>query len=178
MDILCNFFDFNVQVVAYSRENVCNAFDKQLMQFIQLQSMKGCIVELEIRLRSDVIKNKTHKTSFDALTHVFSLAEYSIIFLFFSLSGYGLTETSPCVSMSLSNDAYSSVGSPIANTAVKVIGADGSILSSYQRGEICVKGPQVITINLSDYVFVYCTSKRQFANIRFRKPIYPNAFYN
>lgn len=57
---------------------------------------------------------------------------------------YGLTETSPCVSMSLDNDPYCSVGKPVANTAIKIVGPDGSILSSYQRGEICVKGPQVM----------------------------------
>ncbi|XP_065205251.1 uncharacterized protein LOC135835090 isoform X2 [Planococcus citri] len=57
---------------------------------------------------------------------------------------YGLTETSPCVCMSLDNDPYCSVGKPIANTAIKIVSPNGSILSSYQRGEICVKGPQVM----------------------------------
>lgn len=56
--------------------------------------------------------------------------------------------------MSLDNDPYYSIGKPVANTAIKIVGPDGSILSSYQRGEICVKGPQVRIVSIWQIIFI------------------------
>lgn len=60
--------------------------------------------------------------------------------------GYGLTEASPVVSINpLSNDAYNGmIGLPIPSTEVMVRGTNGERLPLGERGELCVRGPQVM----------------------------------
>ncbi|MFO7704639.1 MAG: long-chain-fatty-acid--CoA ligase [Halopseudomonas sp.] len=60
--------------------------------------------------------------------------------------GYGLTECSPVVCSSPGGGLarLGSVGLPVPGTAIKVIGEDGSELPIGERGELCVKGPQVM----------------------------------
>ncbi|WP_049722155.1 AMP-binding protein [Gilvimarinus polysaccharolyticus] len=59
--------------------------------------------------------------------------------------GYGLTETSPVVSI---NPRYGirlgTVGLPVPQTEVKVIAEDGADLPLGETGELCVRGPQVM----------------------------------
>ncbi|XP_043282829.1 4-coumarate--CoA ligase 2-like [Venturia canescens] len=63
------------------------------------------------------------------------------------LQGYGLTECSPVVTMS-TESPFVSVGKPIPNTDIRVVGFDdenkGNNLSFDQVGEIYVRGPQVM----------------------------------
>ena len=62
------------------------------------------------------------------------------------VEGYGLTETSPVVSTNPYGDQarLGTVGIPVPGTALKVIDDDGNDLGLGQRGELCVKGPQVM----------------------------------
>ena len=62
------------------------------------------------------------------------------------VEGYGLTETSPVAS----TNGYGklarlgTVGIPVPGTAFKVIDDDGHELPVGERGELCIKGPQVM----------------------------------
>ncbi|HAQ86709.1 MAG TPA: long-chain fatty acid--CoA ligase, partial [Pseudomonas sp.] len=60
--------------------------------------------------------------------------------------GYGLTETSPVVCANPHGDGsrLGTVGLPVPGTTLKVIDDDGSELPLGERGELCVKGPQVM----------------------------------
>ncbi len=60
--------------------------------------------------------------------------------------GYGLTETSPVVCSSPGDGLarLGSVGLPAPGTGLKVIDDDGNELPIGERGELCVKGPQVM----------------------------------
>jgi long-chain acyl-CoA synthetase len=60
--------------------------------------------------------------------------------------GYGLSETSPiATSNPITVTEYSgSIGVPISNTWVKLLDDDGAEVAQGQRGEIAIKGPQVM----------------------------------
>ncbi|MBI4370171.1 MAG: long-chain fatty acid--CoA ligase [Elusimicrobia bacterium] len=61
------------------------------------------------------------------------------------LEGYGLTETSPAVTMNtLAKRKQGTVGTVLPNMEVKIIGDDGKELGLGEEGEICVKGPNVM----------------------------------
>ncbi|MCL1125713.1 AMP-binding protein [Shewanella surugensis] len=59
---------------------------------------------------------------------------------------YGLTECSPAVCMNPMNGAeqIGSVGYPLSGTALKCIDINGVEVAIGERGELCVKGPQVM----------------------------------
>lgn len=62
------------------------------------------------------------------------------------MQGYGLTEASPVVALSDPNDFDSRcVGKPLPLTTVKIVSEQGDELSAGETGEICVKGPQVMS---------------------------------
>ncbi|WPR76612.1 AMP-binding protein [Algoriphagus sp. NG3] len=60
--------------------------------------------------------------------------------------GYGLTETSPVASCNPidGTERNGTIGIPLPNTEFKVIDDEGNILPTGKRGEICIKGPQVM----------------------------------
>src|SRR5690554_3468851 len=60
--------------------------------------------------------------------------------------GYGLTETSPVVSCNPidGTQRIGTIGLPVPNTQVKVIDEEGNDLPLGEKGELCVKGPQVM----------------------------------
>lgn len=60
--------------------------------------------------------------------------------------GYGMTECSPVVCTSPYDGLaqIGKVGLPVPGTALKVVDEDGNELGLGQRGELCVKGPQVM----------------------------------
>ena len=61
--------------------------------------------------------------------------------------GYGLSETSPvaCVNTPLIQSFTGHVGLPVPGTEVVILGDDDVALPLGQAGEICIKGPQVMT---------------------------------
>ncbi|MCK9738927.1 long-chain-fatty-acid--CoA ligase FadD2 [Pseudomonas syringae] len=62
------------------------------------------------------------------------------------VEGYGLTETSPVASANPYGALarLGTVGIPVPGTAMKVIDDDGIELLFGERGELCIKGPQVM----------------------------------
>lgn len=59
--------------------------------------------------------------------------------------GFGMTETSPVVSMNTPDDIrIGTVGRPVANTEVRVIDEEGNVLPADTAGELMVRGPQVM----------------------------------
>jgi long-chain acyl-CoA synthetase len=64
------------------------------------------------------------------------------------MEGYGLSETSPCVSMTPPGRIYKdgSVGIPMEGTTIEIrdVADPGRILPQGERGEVCVRGPQVM----------------------------------
>ena len=62
------------------------------------------------------------------------------------VEGYGLTETSPVASTNPYGDKarLGTVGIPVPGTAFKVIDDDGVEQGLGERGELCIKGPQVM----------------------------------
>ncbi|ODM92779.1 putative 4-coumarate--CoA ligase 3 [Orchesella cincta] len=66
---------------------------------------------------------------------------------FFFQEGYGMSELSPVSHVLLPdtrNTKIGSCGSPVPGTITKIVDTDGTTLGRNQRGEICVKGPQVM----------------------------------
>lgn len=60
--------------------------------------------------------------------------------------GYGLTETSPVVAINPLDGRvrYGTIGMPVSSTDIKIVDDDDVIVAPGERGEICVKGPQVM----------------------------------
>ncbi|WP_192349670.1 AMP-binding protein [Algoriphagus sp. Y33] len=60
--------------------------------------------------------------------------------------GYGLTETSPVASCNPidGTERNGTIGIPLPNTEFKVIDDEGNTLAVGERGELCIKGPQVM----------------------------------
>ncbi len=65
--------------------------------------------------------------------------------------GYGLTETSPVVTINKIDDEYNgSIGIPLQSTDIKIINENNVELKIGDIGELCVKGPQVMSGYLND----------------------------
>ncbi|XP_052749582.1 uncharacterized protein LOC113510928 [Galleria mellonella] len=59
--------------------------------------------------------------------------------------GYGLTETSPVVSLPIiGSEHYSSVGNPMPSTEVRIVDSNLKNLGPNETGELLVRGPQVM----------------------------------
>lgn len=63
------------------------------------------------------------------------------------VEGYGLSETSPvvCVNRLDLEEFSGTIGYPVPSTEVKIIKVDGSVAPFGEPGELCVKGPQVMS---------------------------------
>jgi len=59
--------------------------------------------------------------------------------------GYGMTETSPVISVNLPNNIQiGTIGIPLPATDVKLVDDEENEVALGERGELCVKGPQVM----------------------------------
>lgn len=60
--------------------------------------------------------------------------------------GYGLTETSPVATCNPidGTERIGTIGIPLPNTDIKIIDDNGKELPTGEKGEICIKGPQVM----------------------------------
>ncbi|WP_114750542.1 AMP-binding protein [Pleomorphovibrio marinus] len=60
--------------------------------------------------------------------------------------GYGLTETSPVATCNPidGTERIGTIGLPLPNTECKIIDDDGNEVATGEKGEMCVKGPQVM----------------------------------
>jgi long-chain acyl-CoA synthetase len=63
------------------------------------------------------------------------------------LEGYGLSETSPILTLNpMTADGFSAtVGLPLPSTDIKLLGEDDQAVALGEPGEICARGPQVMT---------------------------------
>ena len=75
-----------------------------------------------------------------------SIANTNLLPHYIDFLAWGMTETSPVVTVSRKeNGKIGSCGVLVANTKGKIADiATGKSLGPHQRGELCVKGPQVI----------------------------------
>ncbi|MEE9297024.1 MAG: AMP-binding protein [Phycisphaerae bacterium] len=61
------------------------------------------------------------------------------------LEGYGLTETSPVISIDLPRDhRRGAVGKPLTNLQLRIVTEEGHIAAANEEGEILVRGPSVM----------------------------------
>ncbi len=62
------------------------------------------------------------------------------------IEGYGLSETSPIVTINRPDlEAYSGgIGYPLPSTDISIRNGDGEIVPLGERGELCIRGPQVM----------------------------------
>jgi long-chain acyl-CoA synthetase len=62
------------------------------------------------------------------------------------LEAYGLTETSPavCINPPTLKEYNGMIGLPIPSTECKIIDDGGNTVATGERGELCIKGPQVM----------------------------------
>ena len=59
--------------------------------------------------------------------------------------GYGMTETSPLATVNpIQAIQLGTIGIPVPSTLCKIIDDDGNEVATGERGELCVKGPQVM----------------------------------
>lgn len=63
------------------------------------------------------------------------------------VEGYGLSETSPvaCINPVTITEYTGTIGIPAASTDIVLITESGRVAGEGERGEICIKGPQVMT---------------------------------
>ncbi|MFN3891667.1 MAG: AMP-binding protein [Beijerinckiaceae bacterium] len=63
------------------------------------------------------------------------------------IEGYGLSETSPLVSVNrLDIEEFTgTIGYPVPSTHVRIVDANGAPVAIGEEGELCVKGPQVMS---------------------------------
>ena len=60
--------------------------------------------------------------------------------------GYGLTETSPIVSINIIGEKFNgTIGLPVPSTNISIRDDSGQELDAGEAGELCVKGPQVMS---------------------------------
>ena len=62
------------------------------------------------------------------------------------IEAYGLTETSPtaCINPITATDYNGAIGLPISSTEACVKDTDGNMMPVGERGELCIRGPQVM----------------------------------
>ncbi len=60
--------------------------------------------------------------------------------------GFGLTETSPCASFNppFGENRIGTIGIPLPSTEYKLLDDDGNEVALGERGEVCIRGPQVM----------------------------------
>ena len=58
--------------------------------------------------------------------------------------GYGLSETSPILTLNPAGEFSATVGLPLPSTDIKLLDEDNNEVSTGEPGEVCAKGPQVM----------------------------------
>lgn len=126
-------------------KSVVRAFqDNPITGFVGLNTLFVALCKNESFISSDFSNLRFTTSGGMALTQ--SAAErWQSVTGILPLEGYGMTETSPVVSINqFHHNRLGTIGTPVPDTQVKVINEAGETLAHGEAGELCIKGPQVM----------------------------------
>ena len=157
---LFHIFSFTVNCLTFLKfgsENVLIANPRDLDSFIKVLEKKKFTVITAVNTLFNLLLTSTKFRDLDFSNFKFSVGGGMAVLKDTAqkwkdvtgtniTQGYGLTETSPVVSINRINDPFNGyIGLPIQSTKIKIIDDNGNILGCNQAGELCVQGPQVMS---------------------------------
>ena len=157
---LFHIFSFTVNCLTFLKfgsENVLIANPRDLDSFIKVLEKKKFTVITAVNTLFNLLLTSTKFRDLDFSNFKFSVGGGMAVLKDTAqkwkdvtgtniTQGYGLTETSPVVSINRINDPFNGyIGLPVQSTKIKIIDDNGNILGSNQAGELCVQGPQVMS---------------------------------
>ena len=157
---LFHIFSFTVNCLTFLKigaENVLIANPRDLNSFIKILKKKKFTVITAVNTLFNLLMTSKKFKNLDFSSFKFSVGggmavlsetakRWNKITGTNITQGYGLTETSPVISINKINDSYNgSIGLPVQSTSIKIINNNGDIINNNQPGELCVKGPQVMS---------------------------------
>ena len=157
---LFHIFSFTVNCLTFLKfgsENVLIANPRDLDSFIKVLEKKKFTVITAVNTLFNLLLTSTKFRDLDFSNFKFSVGGGMAVLKDTAqkwkdvtgtniTQGYGLTETSPVVSINRINDPFNGyIGLPVQSTKIKIIDDNGNILGCNQAGELCVQGPQVMS---------------------------------
>ena len=157
---LFHIFSFTVNCLTFLKigaENVLIANPRDLNQFLKVLKKKKFTVMTAVNTLFNLLMTSKKFKNLDFSSFKFSVGGGMAVLSETAkrwkeitgtniTQGYGLTETSPVISINKITDAYNgSIGLPVQSTSIKIIDNNGDIINNSQPGELCVKGPQVMS---------------------------------
>ena len=157
---LFHIFSFTVNCLTFLKigaENVLIANPRDLKSFLKVLEKKKFTVMTAVNTLFNLLLTSKKFKDLDFSSFKFSVGggmavlsetakKWKTITGTNITQGYGLTETSPVVSINKIDSAYNgSIGLPVQSTNIKIINEFGETINNGQPGELCVKGPQVMS---------------------------------
>lgn len=157
---LFHIFSFTVNCLTFLKigaENVLIANPRDLKSFLKVLEKKKFTVMTAVNTLFNLLLTSKKFKDLDFSSFKFSVGggmavlsetakKWKTITGTNITQGYGLTETSPVVSINKIDSAYNgSIGLPVQSTNIKIISEFGETINNGQPGELCVKGPQVMS---------------------------------
>jgi len=157
---LFHIFSFTVNCLTFLKigaENVLIANPRDLNSFIKILKKKKFTVMTAVNTLFNLLMTSKKFRNLDFSSFKFSVGGGMAVLSETAkrwkeitgtniTQGYGLTETSPVISINKITDAYNgSIGLPVQSTTIKIIDNNGDIINNSLPGELCVKGPQVMS---------------------------------
>ena len=157
---LFHIFSFTVNCLTFLKfgsENVLIANPRDLDSFIKVLGKKKFTVITAVNTLFNLLLTSTKFRDLDFSNFKFSVGGGMAVLKDTAqkwkdvtgtniTQGYGLTETSPVVSINRINDPFNGyIGLPVQSTKIKIIDDNGNVLGCNQAGELCVQGPQVMS---------------------------------
>ena len=157
---LFHIFSFTVNCLTFLKfgsENVLIANPRDLDSFIKVLEKKKFTVITAVNTLFNLLLTSTKFRDLDFSNFKFSVGGGMAVLKDTAqkwkdvtgtniTQGYGLTETSPVVSINRINEPFNGyIGLPVQSTKIKIIDDNGNTLGSNQAGELCVQGPQVMS---------------------------------
>ena len=157
---LFHIFSFTVNCLTFLKfgsENVLIANPRDLDSFIKVLEKKKFTVITAVNTLFNLLLTSTKFRDLDFTNFKFSVGGGMAVLKDTAqkwkdvtgtniTQGYGLTETSPVVTINRINDPFNGyIGLPVQSTKIKIVDDNGNILGCNQAGELCVQGPQVMS---------------------------------
>ena len=157
---LFHIFSFTVNCLTFLKigaENVLIANPRDLKSFLKVLKKKKFTVMTAVNTLFNLLLTSKKFKEFDFSSFKFSVGGGMAVMSETAknwkkntgtniIQGYGLTETSPVVSINKIDSLYNgSIGLPVQSTNIKIIDENGEKINDKQPGELCVKGPQVMS---------------------------------